>query len=164
MQRQSLAASFKNAFSGAYELLKTERNFRIDFFFALLAVFFCVLTRTRGAELGLVMVCIMAVLSLEGMNSAIEATVDMTTDKIHPLARRAKDIAAGSVLIAALISFVIGCMVFIPKLMLLATGKRVVTEGLLPLLALSVASIVVYLAWLGVHPLKSDSVQDYEMS
>lgn len=164
MPRQSLVASFKNAFNGAYELLKTERNFRIDIFFALLAAFFCILTRTRGAELGIIILCIMVVLGLEGMNSAIEACVDVATNEIHPLARRAKDVAAGSVLISALLSFVVGCVVFIPKLMLLATGKRAITEGLLPLLALSIAAIVVYLAWLGVHPLKSASAKDSEMS
>jgi diacylglycerol kinase (ATP) len=52
----------------------------------------------------------------EGLNTAIEAVVDLASPERHPLAERAKDIAAGAVLLAALAASVIGLLVFGPRL------------------------------------------------
>ena len=153
MERQPFLKSFKNAFCGIQDLFLTERNFRIDIFFALLAGFFCVLTRTRGVELAVIVLCIALVLGLEGLNSALEATVDLAIQELHPLAKTAKDMAAGAVLIAALLSVAIGAIIFVPKLLLLVDGTLRVTETLMPRLGIGLAALVVYLAWLVVHPL-----------
>ena len=56
------------------------------------------------------------VISLELVNTAIEAVVDLCTHEIHPLAKTAKDTAAGAVLVSAMASVIIGLMIFIPKL------------------------------------------------
>jgi diacylglycerol kinase (ATP) len=56
------------------------------------------------------------VLAAEGFNTAIEATVDLATRDRHPLARIAKDVAAGSVLICALTAVVVGVLIFGPRL------------------------------------------------
>lgn len=153
MKRQTFASSFINACIGVRTLFLTERNFRIDVFFALLAAFFCILTRTRGTELLAIVLCCALVLGLEGINSAIESCVDLSTSDIHPLAKNSKDMAAGAALIGAVGSLGVGCAVFVPKLLLLLFGTLRVTDGQMPLLALSFASMIAYTAWLCVHPL-----------
>jgi diacylglycerol kinase (ATP) len=56
------------------------------------------------------------VLAAEGVNTAVEAAVDVATSQYHPLARVAKDVAAGTVLICAIASVIVGCIIFIPHL------------------------------------------------
>ena len=55
------------------------------------------------------------VMALELVNTAVEAVVDLVTAKRHPLAKIAKDTAAGAVLIAAIMAAVIGLLIFVPK-------------------------------------------------
>lgn len=67
------------------------------------------------------MICILLfgiVISLELMNTAIEATVDIAMPEIHPQAKLAKDIAAGAVLLSAIMAIIIGCIIFIPKILM----------------------------------------------
>ncbi|NCC35454.1 MAG: diacylglycerol kinase family protein, partial [Chloroflexia bacterium] len=56
------------------------------------------------------------VLAAEGVNTAVEATVDLATTSYHPLAKIAKDVAAGTVLLCACGSIVVGCLIFLPRL------------------------------------------------
>ena len=56
------------------------------------------------------------VLALELVNTAIERTVDLVTKDYHDLAKAAKDVAAGAVLIMSMFSVIIGLIIFIPKL------------------------------------------------
>ena len=55
------------------------------------------------------------IMALELVNTAVEAVVDLVTEERKPLAKIAKDTAAGAVLIAAIFSAVIGCIIFLPK-------------------------------------------------
>ena len=55
------------------------------------------------------------VTSLELMNTAIEETVNLASPEIHPLAKVSKDVAAGSVLLSAIFSAIIGLIIFLPK-------------------------------------------------
>ena len=64
-----------------------------------------------------VLAAIGLVLTAEGINTAIEAVVDLASPEQHPLAGRAKDVAAGAVLIAAVVAAVIGLLVFGPRLL-----------------------------------------------
>jgi len=64
----------------------------------------------------LVLFCIGLVISLEMINSAIEIFCDMVTTDFHPKIRIIKDVAAGAVLVASIISLVIGLFIFIPAL------------------------------------------------
>ena len=56
------------------------------------------------------------ILALELVNTAVEAVVDLVTEEKKPLAKVAKDTAAGAVLIAAIMAAAVGCMIFVPKL------------------------------------------------
>jgi diacylglycerol kinase len=60
--------------------------------------------------------CFIAVITLEAMNSAIEYVVDLASPEFHPLAKKAKDMAAGAVLLAAIGTVVIAAIIFLPKL------------------------------------------------
>ena len=105
---RSLAASFRYAGRGIWYGIRHERNFRIHLVasvYVLALALWVGLTREGWAALLLV---ISYVLSRELMNTAVEALVDLTTKQQHPLAAIAKDTAAGGVLIAAVISVVVG--------------------------------------------------------
>jgi diacylglycerol kinase len=114
--RGRLAASFAFAFQGVLALLRTQANARIHFGATIAVVaagFFFGITRLEwcaiAAAIGLVW-------TAEGLNTAIECVVDLVSPDQHPLAGRAKDIAAGAVLIAAFIAVVIGALIFVPHL------------------------------------------------
>ena len=62
------------------------------------------------------MICIAIVLCLEMVNSAIEQLCNMVTKEFHPSIGKIKDISAGAVLLASILSFVIGCFIFLPKI------------------------------------------------
>lgn len=103
-------------------LASKERNFRIDIVFALVTIalgFICSISTTEWL---IVIVCFGLVLGGETFNSALEALVDLVSPDYHVLAGKAKDCAAGAVLLFALASFVIGCIIFIPKLLTLIFG------------------------------------------
>ena len=64
------------------------------------------------------------ILSLELVNTAIEAVVDLVTKEKKPLAKIAKDTAAGAVLVSAIAAAIIGCIIFVPYLLELIKSKR----------------------------------------
>ena len=106
--------SFKNAFRGLFLLIKTERNFQIHLIaLALVSVLGLYFNISRG-EWAIVLIMSAIVLSLEGLNSAIEKICDEVTLERKESIRNIKDIAAGAVLISALIAILIGLLIFFP--------------------------------------------------
>ena len=95
---QTITKSFGHAFDGIFAGFE-ERNMKIHCTMAVLVVFF-----------GLIM-------GLELVNTALEAVVDLVTKEYQPLAKRAKDTAAGAVLIAAIMAAAAGLIIFIPRLL-----------------------------------------------
>lgn len=109
--------SFRHAFRGIFCVIRSQHNFRIHLGFAILVVLAGFLFSISALEWLVLMLTIALVLSLEMINSAIEYLVDLVTKERHPLAAKVKDIAAGAVLVAAIISIIIGLIIFIPKIM-----------------------------------------------
>ena len=108
---QRLGRSFYFAFVGLGYLFRTQRNARIHLFLAACAValgWWLKIDRTQWAILTL---AIAAVMILEGLNTALEAAVDLASPQRHPLAKIAKDLAAGMVLLAAIAAVVIGLLI-----------------------------------------------------
>jgi diacylglycerol kinase (ATP) len=98
-------------------LLWTQRNARIHCAIGVAAVILGLLLRiTRGEWLVLVL-SIALVLATEGVNTAIEAVVDLVSPYHHPLAKIAKDVAAGTVLLVAIASVIIGLIIFLPYML-----------------------------------------------
>ena len=112
-----MVKSFINAGYGIIAAVKGERNMRIHLAAAVAATLLGVWLGLDGREWALVIVCCVLVMSLECLNTAVEAAVDLASPDVHPLAKKAKDCAAGAVLIAAIGSSVVGCIIFAPKLM-----------------------------------------------
>ena len=88
---------------------RTERNFRLE---VLLGAAALLVTLLLDADLVPVLLCCALVLSLELVNTALEALVDLVSPTFHPLARVVKDVAAGAVLIASLLSLAVGATVW----------------------------------------------------
>ncbi|CAM3116994.1 diacylglycerol kinase family protein [Filibacter tadaridae] len=107
--------AFIYAWNGILEGFRSERNLKFHMFAAIVVIGAGVATGLTGTEWFIVFVLIAGMLALEMMNSAIERVVDLVTVEQHPLAKEAKDIAAGAVLIFAVASAVIGLLLFIPK-------------------------------------------------
>src|SRR3712207_4326058 len=108
--------SFGFAFGGIGQLVRTERNAQIQTAAMLAVIAAGVIFRVSALEWIALVLSISLVLALEGVNSAIEAVVNLVSPQYHPLAKRAKDVGAGAVLIAALGAAVVGCFVFLPRL------------------------------------------------
>jgi diacylglycerol kinase len=109
----SLAQAFKCAYSGIWSTIKTERNIKIELVFAALAIIAGFILQLGAVEWAIIVILIGIVLAAELFNSAIEALVDLASPEAHPLAKHAKDAAAGAVLILAKIAVVAGLIIFI---------------------------------------------------
>lgn len=107
---------FKHAFEGGWTLLKKDRNFFMHLlagFGAILLGFIC---QINTLEWLFIITAIVLVWLTEALNTAIEYTVDLVTTDYHIDAKRAKDIAAFSVLLASIFALIIGAIIFLPKL------------------------------------------------
>ncbi len=113
---KSRAASFSYAFSGLYELWTKEINTRIHLFFTIAATAMGFLLKISSIEWCILVFAVTNVWAAEAMNAALESNVDLATDEWKPLAKKAKDLAAGAVLIYAICSVIIGLIIFLPKL------------------------------------------------
>ena len=103
-------------------MLWTQRNAKIHCAIGALAVVLGLLLRIGQAEWLALVLVITLVLLTEGFNTAIEAAVDVASPGYHPLAKVAKDVAAGTVLLAAIAALVVGLIVFLPHLLPLLKG------------------------------------------
>ena len=94
-----------------------DRNFKIQIAFGLAAMVLALLLKVGWTRLALLVLCISHVLCLELINTALEKNVDLASNKhYHPLAKAAKDIAEGAVLVASISSILIGLMILGPPL------------------------------------------------
>ncbi|MDQ3927831.1 MAG: diacylglycerol kinase family protein [Chloroflexota bacterium] len=113
----SLFASFGYAFAGLAYCFRTQRNFRIHISIGLLGAVAGALLGLSLTEWAVFAAMVTLVLAAEMVNTMIESLVDLVTQQYHPLARIAKDVAAGIVLLTAIGSVVVGVLIFLPKLL-----------------------------------------------
>lgn len=104
--------SFGYAIEGFRTAVATERNIKVQLLVGVLAVVAGVVLRIDALSWVLVLLCIGLVLFAELVNTSIEAIVDLATQDLHPLAKRAKDIAAASVFTLSITAAVVGIIVF----------------------------------------------------
>jgi len=107
--------SFGYAFRGIREVFSTEANMKIHIVITILVIVCGILFSISSTEWMFCLLCVGMVVGAEMMNTAIENVVDLASPEQHPLAGKAKDIAAGAVLICAIISVLIGLLIFVPK-------------------------------------------------
>ena len=115
-KRKKLRNSFKYAFEGIEEAWRTEQNLKIHFVIMALVIIAGFIFKISAMEWIICLLLFAIVISLELINTAIETTVDIAMPDINEKAKYAKDIAAGAVLFSAIISVIIGLIIFLPKI------------------------------------------------
>ncbi len=115
-RRHGLLVSFSFAFAGIGYLFRTQRNARIHVAAAAVVCLLAAWLRVTRVEWAILVLTIACVLILEGLNTALEAVVDLASPQIHPLAKIAKDVTAGMVLIAAIAAVIVGLLILGPPL------------------------------------------------
>ncbi len=109
---QTILESFNFAFEGIIHVLRTQRNMRIHFLAAVVVLVAALAVGVSKLELIALLLAIAFVFITEMINSALEHAIDVATTSFDPLAKLAKDIAAGAVLIATVNAIAIGYLVF----------------------------------------------------
>ena len=106
--------SFGFALEGILYTIKTQSNFRFHLVATVVVVFCGFYFEIRTIEWLFLLLCIGLVLFAELLNTAIESAIDLCSPEIHPLAKIAKDTAAASVLVLAIMAVFVGLIIFIP--------------------------------------------------
>lgn len=117
MQSENLFQSFRYAFSGLWHTLRTQRNARIHLLIAGAVTVLGLWLRLDALHWAVLVLTIALVFFAEAINTVVEATVDLITADFDPLAKVAKDVAAGAVLVTALAAVAIGLLILGPPLL-----------------------------------------------
>ncbi len=116
-KKDPLYKSFGYAFEGIFTCIAKERNMKIHCLAVIIVVLLGTLLRLSVTEWCICLILFGLVMALELVNTSAEAIVDLVTEERKPLAKVAKDTAAGAVLIAAIMAAIIGAIIFIPKIL-----------------------------------------------
>ena len=108
--------SFRYALEGLVTAVKTERNINVMLLLGAITVVAGALVGLDSVSWCLIVICCGLVIFAELCNTAMETIVDLATQELHPLAKRAKDIAAASVYVLSITAAVVGCIVFLNAL------------------------------------------------
>jgi diacylglycerol kinase (ATP) len=111
--RRDILGPFKVALSGIVFTFRTQKHMRFHLYVVMIVLLLGVITKLGLREILVLLFTISLVLVAEMFNSAIEATVDLVSPSYHPLAKFAKDIAAGAVLITTIIALVVGSLLML---------------------------------------------------
>ena len=125
MKNKKLINSFKCAIQGIRQAVKTERNVKIHITIMILVIIAGIVLKINTQEWIICIILFGLVISLELVNSAIEATVDIAMPEINEKAKVAKDVAAVAVLVSAIASAIIGLIIFIPKVIAFCTNMQI---------------------------------------
>ncbi|ERM92080.1 diacylglycerol kinase [Caldanaerobacter subterraneus] len=115
MKSRNLIDSFNYAIEGILHVFKTQRNMKIHFAIAIAVLFFCLFLDLTRVEFVIILFTISLVLIAEMINTAIETTIDMLVKNYNPMAKIAKNVAAGAVLIAAVNSMLVAYLIFFDR-------------------------------------------------
>jgi len=116
MRSRNIFESFRFAFSGLWYALRTQRNTRIHLTITAAVVVLGLFLELSYVQWAVVTLTIGFVLVSEMLNTVAETLVDLTSPGYHPLAKIVKDVTAGAVLLAAIVSIVVGLLVLGPPL------------------------------------------------
>ena len=115
-QRSTLKRSFAHAFAGLWHAVRTQRNMRIHLSAAAAVLLAGLYLRLAWVQWALLTLTIGFVLVAEMFNTVAEAAMDAVAPHFHPLVKTAKDVAAGAVLLTALVATIVGLLVLGPPL------------------------------------------------
>lgn len=109
--QQGVGRSFEHAYRGIVSAVRTQRNMRFHVFAAVAVLVLSLLVGVSELELALLVLTILVVFVTEMINTAMEFVVDLVTSEYHPLARLAKDVSAGAVLVSSVGAVLVGYLV-----------------------------------------------------
>jgi diacylglycerol kinase len=116
-QRETLLKSFQHAFAGLWYALRTQRNARIHVSIAIAVTVLGLALDLGTHQWAVIALTVGFVFVSELFNTVIEIAIDLVTEDYHPLAKQAKDVAAGAVLTSAVVAVVVGLLVLGPALL-----------------------------------------------
>lgn len=132
--KRDLFGPFRTAMNGLVFTFKTQRHMRFHIYVVIVVILLGVYVNLGLREMLVLLFTISLVVVAEMFNSAIEAVVDLVSPSYHPLAKFAKDIAAGAVLITTIIALVVGALLILGENRWEAIKVSVSSDGIgLPL-------------------------------
>lgn len=111
MAAKDIFTPFRVAVSGIVHTFRTQRHMRVHLYVTIITILGAMLLNLRPREMLVLLFMITFVLVAEMFNSAIEATVDLVSPNYHPLAKFAKDISAGAVLLTTTMAIIVGLLI-----------------------------------------------------
>ena len=117
--KKRLINSFKYAFEGLKYAFLYEQNLTVHILATIIVIILGFIFKISVFEWLVLFLIIGLVIATELINTSIEATIDLITDEINPLAKVAKDTAAAAVLVFGLTALIVGALIFIPKIIIL---------------------------------------------
>lgn len=114
--QQGVARSFDHAYRGLIYVVRTQRNMRIHVVISVLVLVASLLVSVSRLELGILVLVILLVFVTEMFNTAMEFAIDLVTKEYHPLAKLAKDVSAGAVLVSSVGAVLVGYLILADNL------------------------------------------------
>jgi len=125
VRRKRPQDSFKHATEGVLHCFRTQRHMQIHFVMLVLVLASGLMLALDKRDMVILLFCICLVIATEMVNTAVETVVDMVTQTYHPLAKLAKDVAAGAVLVASATATIAGVLILFGSEPLRAVGRGV---------------------------------------
>ena len=116
LKNKNFIDAWKKAFGGIWYAIRTQRNLKIQLVIAVIVIIASICFKVNITEAMFLTFATMLVIITEVINTAIEEAVNLCTDKYHPIAKIAKDVAAGAVVLSALNAVIIAIFVFGTKI------------------------------------------------
>ena len=143
-----LVDSFNFAIEGLISALKNEKHMKVHILAAIIIVILAIVINASKVEILIISLSVSFVVITELVNTAVEAIIDLVSPERHPLAKLAKDVAAGAVLIAAINALCVGYLLFYDKLLDIFDGANKLhviagRKGNISILILILVSILV---------------------
>jgi len=116
LKNKNFIDAWKKAFGGIWYAIKTQRNLKVQLVIAIIVIICSIYFKVNITEAIFLTFATMLVIITEVINTAIEEVVNLCTDKFHPLAKIAKDVAAGAVVLSALNAVIVAVLIVISKI------------------------------------------------
>ena len=114
--KRKFSGSIKNCLEGINFVITNESNFKIEIVIGIIALLLSYILKISRIEFIIILIMIALVLTSEIINTSIEKVVDLYTKDYNNLAKIAKDVSAGSVLVMSIFSLLVGVIIFLPKI------------------------------------------------
>ena len=116
LKNKNFIDAWKKALSGIWYAVKTQRNIKVQLCIAVVVIICAIIFKLNITECMFLTFATMLVIITEMVNTAIEEAVNLSTKEFHPIAKIAKDVAAGAVVLAALNAVIIAILIFVSKI------------------------------------------------